>query len=492
LGFVTGSVLRTRPAPRLRLAPPGGGRALAVLGAVAASAVAGIGLVVLVLLVVIGWIAAPHAGLGLTGVLRTAATCWLIGNHVGFVLAGTGRIGLLPLGLVLLPGALLWRAGRWVVRASGARRLRQVAAVALAVAVPYAILAVALAVAGRSARAAPSVPQAAVGCFLLALAAAGLGGARALAPWAQLACLLPARARSVIVGMTGALAIMAAAGAALAGASLAVHLGRFGSMNGTLGAGTVGAGLLLLAQAGYVPNAIIWAISFTLGPGFAFGTGTVVAPAGSALGPLPAFPMLAALPAGPHPAVPAVLSAAMLATPYVAGALAGLLVARSVPARSLETSALGGFGCGVLTGAVLAVLAGFAGGPLGDGRLAAVGPSPWQVGIVAALEIGVAAAVTAGVVSWLHHRPGALTAAGDPRPAAGGRPADDSAAAAAAGAPSPGPGDVPRPATGDHLAHQGAASAPEDSGHFIYLNRWADDPPVAATPPARRGPASLP
>ena len=487
---MTGSVLHNRPGSGLRLAPPGGARPLAVLGAIAAGTVAGLGLVILVLLVVIGWIAAPHTGLGLTGVLRTAATCWLIGNHVGFVLAGTGRIGLLPLGLVLLPGALLWRAGRWVVRASEVRRLRQVTAVALAVAVPYAILAVALAVASRSARAAPSVPQAAVGCFLLALAAAGLGGARALAPWAQLAALLSARARSVIVGMTGALAVLAAAGAVLAGASLAAHLGRFGSLNGALAPGTIGAGLLLLAQAGYIPNAIIWAISFTLGPGFAFGTGTVVAPAGSALGPLPAFPMLAALPAGSHPAVPAALSAAMLAMPYVAGGFAGLLVARSAPSRSLESSAFWGFGCGVLTGTVLAVLAGFAGGPLGDGRLAAVGPSAWQVGIVAALEIGVAAAVTAGLASWLHYRVSGLAAA--PGPATGGVLTGGPAAASDAGAARSGAVAAPRPATGHHPVDRSQDSAPEDTGHVIYLNPWGDGTPAAVTPPASRGPASLP
>jgi hypothetical protein len=490
LSFVTGSVLPARPRLRSRRAPPEADRPLAVLGAVAACAVAGIGLVFLVLLVVIGWIAAPHTGPGLTGVLRTAATCWLIGNHVGFVLTGTGRIGLLPLGLVLLPGALLWRAGRWVVRASGATRLRQVGAAAFAVAVPYAMLAVALAVASRSARAAPSVPQAAVGCFLLAVAAAALGGARALAPWAQLAGLLPAGARSVIVGMTGALAVLAAAGAALAGASLAVHLGRFGALTGALAPGAVGVGLLLLVQAGYLPNAIIWAISFTLGPGFAFGTGTMVAPAGSALGPLPAFPMLAALPAGPHPAVPGTLSAAMLAMPYVAGAFAGLLVARSAPTRSLETCALWAFGCGVLTGVMLAAAAGFAGGPLGDGRLAAVGPSAWQVGVVAALEIGVAAAVTAGAASWLHQR--ARLAAGPLSSAADDRWPNDLAAPPDAGAVAPRPAAALDPASGRVSGQPDQQSASDGSGHVIYLNPWADGTQVAATPPASRGPASLP
>jgi hypothetical protein len=454
--LVTSSVLRTRRTDDgASAAQPWAGSPLAVRGAIASAAAAGTGLVILVLLVLIGWIAAPHAGLGLTGVLRTAATAWLIGNHVGFLLSGTGSIGMLPLGLVLLPGALLWRAGRWVVRTGGVTRLRHVGAVALAVAVPYAVLAVALALAGRSARAAPSVLQAAVCGFLLALPAAGLGGARALAPWRQLTALLPARLRSVLVGAAGALAVLAAVGAAIAGAALATHLGKFSSINAALAPGAVGAGLLLLAQVSYVPNAIVWAISFSLGPGFAFGTGTVVAPTGSALGPLPALPMLAALPAGLHPAIPPALSAAVLAVPYMAGAFGGLLVARAAPTPALEVAPLWGFGSGALAGCVLAVLAWFAGGPLGSGRLAAVGPSAWQVGVVAVLEVGVAAAVTAGVANWLHYRTTPV-----------------------------------RAATGGGAGPLDQDSYSADDGHTIYLNPWADAGP--AEPPANRGPASLP
>ena len=180
----------------------------------------------LTLLVLAGWIAAPHAGIGLTGVLRTAAALWLVGHHVGFTLHGAGRIGLLPLGLVLLPGALLWRAGRWVVRSGGVTRLRHVGYAAVALAVPYALLSGALALASASKLATPSSPQAVIAGFLLALVAGGLGGARALAPWRQLAGLLSARFRSVILGSTGALAILAVAGCVLAGASLGAHLRR--------------------------------------------------------------------------------------------------------------------------------------------------------------------------------------------------------------------------------------------------------------------------
>jgi hypothetical protein len=429
--------------------PSGAARPLVVTGAIAAAAAAGTGLAALILLVLVGWIAAPHAGIGLTGVLRTAAALWLVGHHVGFTLHGAGRIGMLPLGLVLLPGALLWRAGRWVVRSGGVARLRHVGYAAVALAVPYALVSGALALASASALVTPSLPQAVIAGFLLALTAGGLGGARALAPWRQLAALPSVRFRSVILGSTGSLAVLAMAGCVLAGASLVAHLSEFRSVNGALAPGLVGAILLLLAQLAYIPNAIIWAVSFTLGPGFAFGAGTVVAPTGSALGSLPAFPMLAALPAGVHSALPAWLSVAVLALPYLAGAFGGFLMARAAPTAAVEAAPLWGFASGALAGCVTGALAAFAGGPLGDGRLSVVGPSGWQVAAVSILEVGVAAAVTAGVANWLSLRR-----------LAGSR------AAAQADAPAP-PG---------WLSPAGPLMAAEDDGgHTIYLDPWAGE-----------------
>jgi hypothetical protein len=447
--------------------PSGADRPLAITGAIAACAAAGTGLAVLTMLALIGWIAAPHAGLGLIGVLRTAALLWLIGHHVGFALPGAGRIGMLPLGLVLLPGALLWRAGRWVVRAGGVSRLRHVGYAALALAVPYAMVSGALALASSSSMARPSLPEALACPFLLALTAGGLGGARALTSWSRLVGLLPDRVRALTVGTAGALAVLIAVGALLAGVSLGLHLKEFRAVEGTLAPGAVGAVLLLLAQLAYVPNAIAWAISFTLGPGFAFGTGTVIAPTGSALGALPAFPMLAALPPGVHSGVPAVLSLAVLLVPYLAGVFGGLVMTRAAPALALETAPLWGFACGMLAGCVLGVLAAVAGGPLGDGRLAAVGPSGWQVAVVAALEVGVAAAVSAGVANWLRLRP-----------AAGSGSARRATPSRLPGAAVPDPG---RGGTGD--------------GHTIYLDPWAGtmDEGYADSPAkASRGPSSLP
>jgi hypothetical protein len=449
------AVVRTRP--------------LLVAGAMAACTAAGAGLAVLTILVLVGWIAAPHPGLGLVGVLRTAAVLWLVAHHVGVQVAGAGRIGMLPLGLVLLPGALLWRAGRWVVRSHGISRPVHAGAAALAIAVPYALLAGGLAATSRTALAAPSILQAVAAGFFVALVAAGFGATRALAPWSQLGALMPATVRSVLIGTAVSLALLAAAGALLTAMALASHVGDFGSVNGLLAPGVVGAGLLFLAELAYLPNAIIWAIAYLLGPGFAVGAGTIVAPTGSALGPLPAFPLLAALPQGPHGSGPGWLTVLLLAAPYLAGAVGGLLIVRVAPTLVLEAAPMRGFCSGALTGGVLGVLAAFAGGPLGDGRLAAVGPSAWQIAVVAALEVGIAAAVTAGAANWRYvraHWPAAEVS---------------------------GPGEPAGPADGAGRGYDVVLEQPgadEGSPHVIYLDRWAGD---EDSPPRRtRGPSVLP
>lgn len=470
-------------------------RPLAVTGAMAACAVAVVGLVILTPLVLAGWIAAPHARAGLPGVLRTATALWLAAHHVTITVRGVGRVGMLPLGLTLLPGALLWRAGRWVVRTGRVSRLPEAGYAAVALAAPYAVVCGALALAGRSALTVPSLPEAVGFGFVLAMCAGGLGGARELAPWGTLARLLPPRPRSLVLATAGALTVLTVVGATLAGASLAVHLGEFRSLSREVGAGTVGSGLLLLAELAYVPNAVGWAVSFTLGPGFAFGAGTVVAPTGVALGPLPMFPLLAAVPAGAHEVVPGWVSATVLATPYLAGAFAGLLLVRAAPAvTSLEIMPLWGFVCGVATGCVTGGLAAFAGGPLGSGRLVAVGPSGWQAGVVAALQVGVAAAVVAGAANWMRLRRGEIPVTGDP--GAVGGPLTPAATAHRQAGPR-GPATVAGArAGGDAPPDPGRAGPRDADGHHIYLDPWGErtEPGEGDLPggPPLPGPSELP
>ena len=179
---------------------PGPTRPLAVTGAIAAGAAAATGLGALTTLAAIGWITAPHVGIGsgLGGVLRTAALLWLVAHHVGITVRGAGRIGLLPLGLVLLPGGLLAMAGRWVVRAGAVTRLSHVGYVAIAIALPYTLLAAALAVASRTPVAAPSLWQAVVASFA-AHTSRKPGKAAATRVW-SLPCLNPASPRPIAIG----------------------------------------------------------------------------------------------------------------------------------------------------------------------------------------------------------------------------------------------------------------------------------------------------
>lgn len=437
-------------------------RAMLIAGGTAALAAAAAGLAVLVTLCLIGWITAPHAGLGggLIGVIREAGLLWLVAHHVEVKVQGVGEIGLLPLGLVFLPGVLLERAGRWLTHEGHVTRLRHVGPAALAIALPYTLFTAAVSLGSSVGAVQPSLIQAVGWGFLIALVAAGCGAVHGLAPWRKLAGLLPARSRSVVLGMAAALGVMLALGALLNAISLGLHLGAYQKAVDSLAPGPIGSALLLLAEIAYLPNSVIWAVSYTLGPGFAFGVGTAVSPSGSALGALPAFPMLAALPTGAGPAFPAWLGFLVLAVPYLAGGLAGLVVIRIAPTPFLESAPLWGLLTGGLAGAVLGVLARVSGGPLGSGRLASVGPNGPEAGLVALLEVGVTAALVAGAGNWLllrHHmrRIAAAGVAGDVEP--------DGGPGALVSAPAGGQGP------------SGTVDESDDAdGHRIFVDPWAD------------------
>jgi len=237
----------------------------------------------------------------------------------------------------------------------------------------------------------------------------------------------------------------------LAGASLAMHLSEVKVASDVLAPGVGGAALLLLAQLAYVPNAIIWAVAYTLGPGFAFGTGTTVSPTGSALGAVPLFPMLAAIPSGGHPGGPGWVPVAVLALPYLAGVFAGAITVRITPTPVIEAAALWGFTAGAAAGLLVGLAAAFAGGPLGHGRLASVGPNGFQVGLVAILELGITAALSAAAANWLILRR-----------------AQNRVRETALIGPQPSPR---RPL----LPHGQRDEGDDASGHRIYLNPWATD-----------------
>jgi hypothetical protein len=446
-------------------------RPMLMAGGIAALAAAGGGLAVLATLTLIGWITAPHVGLGggLAGALRSAGLLWLVAHHVEVTVHGVGRVGLLPLGLVLLPAVLVERAGRWMTREGHVTGLLEVAPAAMSIALPYALFTGAVGVASRNSVAAPSLWQAVMMGFLIALLASGFGAARSLAPWRRLAVRVPPRPRSVILGMVAALALLVGFGALLDAISLMVHLGAYKQAVAALNPGIFGSVLLLLASLCYLPNSVIWAVAYMLGPGFSFGIGTAISPSGSALGAVPAFPMLAALPVGHAAAFPAWLGFFVLVLPYLAGALAGLMTVRIAPTPSFEAAPFWGLVTGTLTAVVIGFCAKFSGGPLGAGRLASVGPAGGEVGLVAVLEVGVTAALVAGAANWLiiRHHIRRLNA-GQPGEPGNAMHSGPRAESAEHGGPVPARVSAPLPAL--------IVDETDDAGgHRIHVNPWADE-----------------
>ncbi|MFG1941821.1 DUF6350 family protein [Nonomuraea sp. NPDC048826] len=396
-------------------------RPLPVSGMLAAAITLGAGLAVLTTLTLVGWMAAPRGALGqgLPSVFRTAAQIWLAAHHAGFDIPG-GRVGLLPLGLMVLPGLLLYKAGRWMARdadlrlrlparlpknspkdKANARRRAQLVLVVQAgvsLAAPYAMLAGGIALVTTNDITTPSIGETLISHFILAFLAGTLATARTIGPWRVMPRLLPERVRAVTVGTAVATAIMLAAGLVLVLVALVLNFDQVRALSDVLAPGFVGGVLLLLVQLLYLFNAVIWGMSYIAGPGFSVGADTLVAPTGVQLGTVPSLPMLGALPdSGPVP----VWMMGVIALPFAAGAVAGVVVARISPSPAYEAAPLWGFVTGVTTGLAAAALAALSGGPIGGGRLTVVGPPVWEVALSVALEVGVAAGISAGVTNLL-------------------------------------------------------------------------------------------
>ncbi len=151
----------------------------------------------------------------------------------------------------------------------------------------------------------------------------------------------------------------------------------------------LGGVIITLGQIAFVPNVVIWTASWLVGPGFAIGTGSGVSALGTGLGPIPAIPILGALPSGDWSFGFVGLLAPVLAG-FLIGAVLGPALRRSVDGAAI---AITGAGAGAVGGIILGLLAWASAGSVGPGRLEHVGPDPWAVGAWAALELAVSATI---------------------------------------------------------------------------------------------------
>lgn len=382
----TRRVIGVAPAPSREPSPLDGGLPWAS-GLLAAAQAAVLSLAVIVVPAVAVFVATSadpaNAGVLWTRAVEIGAGLWLLGHGVPL-----GDVTLVPLGVTALAGYACY---------ASARRSLRPAPWALATAVAaYVVLVVAVALLVPSAAA--QGPRAGLGGLLVGGLGLGLGALRRddaepllrllRGPWRLLPGWLRAGAAAGVAGAAAlaVLAAMTAAGWVLAGRGTIVEVVR--GLEPGLGGGAV----LAVTELGYVPNLAAWALAWLAGPGFAVGAGTHWATSGVVDGPLPAVPLLGALPTDAMTGGTARLSPVLL---VVAGLLAGGVVHRRLRAARAWEPAAAGLAAGVVCGLLVAAGVGAASGAAGTGLLAQIGASAWPVAGLAAAGVAIGAALAA-------------------------------------------------------------------------------------------------
>ena len=382
------------------------------------------GLLVLVPLAAV-WVAGGFADRTATGMLQLGGQAWLLIHGVPLEVTfapadpdgvgATGILSIVPLGLTMIPFLLAWRAGRRLARASYSDQLWQALLGALGI---YA--SVGGGVAYLCATAEATVPLAAGALIPLVSAGLGLviGAYREAGAWSRLigvdraAWLAKTSQSSRWAGSYAwaclrsgflALAVSLGLSALLLAVTFGLRWAEMAAVYQRLDAGIVGGSALTLAQLGFLPNLVVWTLSWASGAGFALGSGSTISPLTTSAGPLPAIPFLGAVPPGTLE-----YGLAALAIPILAGLLAGWWFFREgenhldewleikMEARwftaSLSTLAAAGL-IGVTAGVAAGVVAWVSHASLGLGRLVDLGPNPLWVGLFIAAEVAVGAVV---------------------------------------------------------------------------------------------------
>ncbi len=343
--------------------------------------------------------------------LQVGALGWLMAHGSGVTVRGA-TVTVVPLLLTLLCAWSIWRVGHRIgdsvsghgpdadAISDGERDWTVPVAVAVFSA-GYVVVTMVTSVLAATPETSPSTARAALWSVLLTVFVGGpaiaVGSGRA-AIWAA---FVPVSVRAAVAtGLTIVTGYLLVASVALV-AALAVDFGTAANVLSQLRLDAGEASLFLLVTAAVVPNAVVFSGAYLLGPGFTVGTNTMVSPTVVAMGPLPMFPLLAALPDnGPTGG----WTPYLMAIPPLVAAVAAARAQRRHPTVRWEEGALRGGTGGVLAGALLGLLAAFAGGAVGPGRMRDVAPFASDVLVHAITTFGIGGLFGGLAMTWWHRR----------------------------------------------------------------------------------------
>jgi hypothetical protein len=317
----------------------------------------------------LGWATAGNSNGDTSDPMRAAVWLWLGAHHVPFDLLlppakQAGFLSYLPLGAMILPIIAIRRSAlraqaRLDLDANALRLLRTLFSLL------YAGFAFLLAMGSETAAVHPVL-------YYVALTTIPM-------VWLATVNLRPGERGKYFASMDLALRLVAIAlgvSSLVLGVSLAFHFSTIKALIVVLQPGWLGAMLLFLVNILYLPNAIVATFAYLIGPGFAIGAHTLVAPLTHRILEIPAVPLLGALPTGRHPLL--LLSAVVIV-------VAGIILWRK--SRALGWKSLLVSFCSTIC--VVALISYLSSGALLTNALRAVGVSIWQLTLAIAVELGV-------------------------------------------------------------------------------------------------------
>jgi Family of unknown function (DUF6350) len=345
-------------------------------------------------LTVLGWLGSDSASFG--DALRLGTRFWLLANGVGLRI-GTISVTLVPWGLTAVIAFLILRfAAASARRVARGQRMTSAGLISVVIVAAYLFPVLVVVLSLDEPWQVPAHWAAVTTVLLLAAMWGSSRNLRGRRP--QVPSMKSVVSRAVVAAQL----VMLVAGAALLVTGLGLHLKQVEALHSALHTGVAGAIALLLLQLAFAPNALIWSASYALGSGFSLGAGSVVAPAGTQLGIVPAIPLLGALPmAGPGD----MAQLWWLGAGAMAGAIGCWVALSDRPAVRFDQASLRGGVCGLLGGVVFAALAWAASGDLGILRLTDVGPRLIPLLVMAGTTMGLSGMIT-GLAWGLIRRPG--------------------------------------------------------------------------------------